>query len=129
MRLLQELTGGRDNGQRWVRILAFQELARYHLNGGRTTQARALIDEGLTLFPDNERMKILLLSLSDQTSTTPRDTAALLMNTPRGRSPLTPRARYNQWPGELTTAIRQLDEEVAGRLPLLQRALFSGVSP
>jgi len=123
---LQELVS--NVSPEWVCVLAYQELAQLSQQPDLEGDARDLLTRGLEEHPDNERLAIQLLQVSNPGSPTAREILDGILESKPGSTTLTPRARFNLWPSELESALQQLDIEVSRQLPQLLRALERGGS-
>jgi len=112
-----------SQGASWTRLLALQELIQLNIAGDDEQQALEWLQEGLQQFPDNERLSLQLLYLSEPNAEASRDIVTHLVRHDRQTPAESPRLRYDRWPEDLDHAMTQLDEEVSARLPLLRRAV------
>lgn len=115
----------------WVSQLAFEELARLHLDEGDPRAAMALLNRALERFPDGERLHIQAAAAStrmgaiqdarQQLNTLDRLIAVGNGGTAGGGSP---RLRYDQWPDAAFEASWEaFTERAAERHDRLVRAL------
>jgi Flp pilus assembly protein TadD len=95
--LLTECTG--EKNPRWVRVVAYQEMAAALIRAGRFGAAHDLLAEAVTKFPGDEPLAIALAYVLDRLRKPleARIIADRLRASPRGEGD-SPRFRYSQWP-------------------------------
>ncbi|MCD4750385.1 MAG: hypothetical protein K8R59_13520, partial [Thermoanaerobaculales bacterium] len=83
----------------WIKVIAYQELARSLLAKGRASEAVGLLRQGTTRLPENQRLVIQLSFALDQAERRGEATEVLrgLSHANRGEDE-SPRYRYTEWP-------------------------------
>jgi len=114
---------------RWVRAVAYQELAVLLADQGRLEEAARWLEEALDRMPRQQRIAIQLAALYESLGR-PTEARAVLGRLERkirrgvGRDQDSPRLRYSQWPDEAIEASRQrLQRAAAAQMPALAEAL------
>jgi tetratricopeptide (TPR) repeat protein len=114
----------------WLAELAAQELARILADNDQTTRAIQVLHRALMRSPNSQRLLIQLSFLLERSGDRQRalEAAQRAASLPPSSEP-TPRWRYNRWPQDELTEIRQaLRETVAPRLQLLATALANSAT-
>lgn len=114
---------------RWVRAVAYQELAVLLADQGRLEEAAKWLEKALDRLPGQQRIAIQLAALYESLGR-PTEARAVLARLERkirrgvGRDRDSPRLRYSQWPEEAIEASRQrLQRAAAAQMPALAEAL------
>jgi len=109
----------------WVRVLAFQELARLLTKKGRLEEAVVVLEQGIREIPRNQRLPIQLAHVHDLAGR-PAE-AAEIINRLELRAPrqtTSPRYRYSEWPNLDVHRVRStLTEAREAGLRALREAL------
>lgn len=115
---------GRDTPQ-WVRIVAYQELARVELGRGRLDAARSLLDRAGQEGIEDEQITLLRAYVLDrQNRTREAYDAAAMVTAAQAGSGGSARLRYGQWPHDDQDAIRRrLDEATPAAWEALREAV------
>lgn len=114
---------------RWVRTVAYQELAALHVAEGRPAQAVALLEQALERLPGQQRLYIQLAALHESAGRPAQARTVLGELEARvrrgvGRERDSPRLRYSEWSQEAIDRSRELFERAAAaRMPALAEAL------
>ena len=116
---------------RWVRVVAYEELAALHVAEGRPEQAVRLLEQALQRLPRQQRLYIQLAAVHESLGR-PAQARAVLdelearMRRGVGRDRDSPRLRYTEWSQEAIDRSRGLFERAAAaRMPALAEALAS----
>jgi tetratricopeptide (TPR) repeat protein len=108
---------------RWVRSLAYEELARQLVAAGHDAEAIELLSTASSELGDPAGILVLLahlLDLQDQ----PHQATGVLSRLVSVRTGESPRRRYDGWPESALAEVRsQLEETAASRIPLLRQSL------
>jgi tetratricopeptide (TPR) repeat protein len=98
-RLLQACT--QEVNPAWVRVVAYEEVARSLVEAGQFEKARHLLAEAVGRFPGDEQLTIALAYVLDRLHRPleARTVADRLRPAPRGEGS-SPRFRYSEWPTE-----------------------------
>jgi thioredoxin-like negative regulator of GroEL len=120
---LEELT--RVDGPEWVVAVAFQELARHHIDREDLQAALDVLQRGRERLPGNEPLALqyaYLLERDRQLNQAAEVLAAFRSEPPRQAAEA--RARYNHWPAATVDDVRrELWQGAESRLPMLAAAL------
>jgi len=123
LKLLTELAAASDPS--WVTPLAFQELARFHSDKERSSEAEKVLRKGIERFPEDPRLKIQLAAVLDRRGNPGEATAIvekLLATKPSSEA--SARYLYNTVRPEAFEQARSfLAENSKSRLPVLAQAL------
>jgi len=124
--MLRELLTGDSPG--WVRNLAYEELGVLYSHRGDYAKAEEVLRQGVSRFPNNPRLYILLASVLERrgqpgaAAQTAEKVASLTLSHEES-----PRFRYSRWAPEALFAMRaSLRETSDARLALLSQALGKG---
>ena len=115
----------------WAAEIAYQELARIHLDERDPAAAAALLRQALERFPESERLRIQLAYALDRAGdpAAAREIVAELAQSPPDGAGPTPRRRYTRTPDadsalELTAVRRSADERLGALAAALDRLQF-----
>lgn len=114
---------------RWVRTVAYQELAALHVDEGRPEQAVTLLEQALERLPGQQRLYIQLAAIHESLGRPAQARTVLGSLEARvrrgvGRERDSPRLRYSEWSQEAIDRSRELFEQAAAaRMPALAEAL------
>jgi len=114
---------------RWVRTVAYQELAALHVGERRPEQAVALLEQALERLPGQQRLYIQLAAIHESLGRPAQARTVLGALEARvrrgvGRERDSPRLRYSEWSQEAIDRSRELFEQAAAaRMPALAEAL------
>jgi tetratricopeptide (TPR) repeat protein len=108
----------------WVRSVAFQELARLHLEEKQTETAERLIRQGLAELPRDQQLAIQLAAILDARRK-PKEALKVLEGIETGDwNQVSPRQIYDRWPTKgLAEARDMMRQMMFKRLPLIADGL------
>ncbi len=110
----------------WVRVIAYEELARDLLDRGNTAGARALLVAGAAALPDAQSLLVLHAYVAelDGDGTTSRSILDTVATTAPRADRTSPRRRYASWPTPLFAPRREaLRRRAAALTPALDAAV------
>ena len=116
-------TVARGHGDAWVRVLAYEELARLASARGRGDDAVALLQEALGRFPESEQLAVQLTHHLRRRDGRPSLLAGEVLNAWIADTGVAPRLRYEHEPRRLGELRARLYAEMDRRRPLLASAL------
>ncbi len=109
---------------RWVRAIAFQELARGHLLTGDLLQAVELLERAVELVPEQQTSLILLAHLYDRLQQPAKAIDILARITPAPEQTESARKLYDSWPQSVLEQTRsELSTAASGRQDAFQHSL------
>jgi hypothetical protein len=98
-KLLAGLVGGEASD--WIAAVAFQELARLHLDDEELDKARQVLEQGLARFPDDEKLLLLAAALARRAGAPGDADAYVARLAPAAEGAIGPRLRYGSFPEAL----------------------------
>jgi len=110
---------------RWVRVVAYQEMAGGLIRAGRFAQAHGVLAAAVAALPGEEALEIALAYTLDRLRQ-PLDARAVVerLRPDAAGAGESPRFQYSQWPtDDLERAARRVAEAGEGALPALREAL------
>lgn len=113
----------RGRGDAWMRVLAYEELARLASLHGRGDDAIALLQEALGQLPESEQLAVQLTYHLRRRDGRPSLLAGEVLNAFIADTGVAPRLRYEHEPRRLGELRPRLFAEVDRRRPLLAAAL------
>jgi tetratricopeptide (TPR) repeat protein len=114
---------------RWVRAVAYEELAALRVDEGRPEEAVRLLEQAVKRMPRQQRLYIQLAAVHESLGRPAKARAVLAELEDRvrrraGRDRDSPRMRYCEWSEEALDRSRELFRRAAGaRMPVLAAAL------
>ncbi|MEM8993869.1 MAG: hypothetical protein AAGF23_03645, partial [Acidobacteriota bacterium] len=109
-----------SDGPDWALAVAYQELARLHIDDGELLDAKKVLGAALERLPDQPRLLMLLAFAHDASAANGRAREVLGRAVATSTSRPSPRHRFVDWSREsFVRNDRQVQEEVNGSLPVL----------
>ncbi|RMH17699.1 MAG: hypothetical protein D6696_15060 [Acidobacteria bacterium] len=107
----------------WVRILAYEELARLETRRGAPGRAIALLQEATGRFPRSEQLALQLAHALRRRDGRPSPLAVEILDAWQGDAGPSPRVRYDSEPRRIDGLRQHLQAALDRRRPLLARTL------